>query len=64
MEKQLGATADPLGSLGVLSPCAAGGGGVTAVTVPKRRKPNYEENRNRPCIDGFFRFPNGPYIDG
>jgi len=39
MEKQLGATADPLGSLGVLSPCAAGGGGVTAVTVPKRRKP-------------------------
>ena len=34
-----GGTADPLGSLGVLSPCAAGGGGVTAVTVPKRRKP-------------------------
>ena len=23
-----------------------------------------EKNRNRPCIDGFFRFSNGPWIVG
>ena len=25
---------------------------------------DFEKNWNRPCITGFFRFPNGPWIVG
>ena len=63
-----GGAVDPLSSIGFY-PVACACGGVKAATRNEASnvinlEANQRKTGNRPCIDGFFKFANGSWIDG
>jgi len=56
------ATVGSIGSRGMEAEARVGGINCTSKSRSIARRALWRKNENRPGIDGFFRFPNGPWI--